>query len=180
MKAHCKDLISADALRHALAAWLSKCSLREGTDFDLLGDVNQLSGDWVLGFRGAPGIAARTVALCLRKLRIAKDVYEEFWGQNPNAGWCQIYVSSDKNNLQVATETQTKRFATTVGTFMKEKKQGEVKTFLEQLALPKYSHLQQGSNVLQTGGFPQRVRAVMPLATWPWVMVLVCREHDGW
>jgi len=126
VKAHCKDLISADALRNALAAWLSKCSLREGTDFDLLGDVNQLSGDWVLGFRGAPGIAARTVALCLRKLRIAKDVYEEFWGQNPNAGWCQIYVSSDKNNLQVATETQTKRFATTVGTFMKEKKQGEV------------------------------------------------------
>ena len=102
-------MVSKIAFAQATAEWLGKCGMRLEHDYDILGNASLLANDWVISFRGADGVAARRSALCLKKLKIARGVWEEFWAYTPLETWAQDFIGGDKSPKQVATEVATKR-----------------------------------------------------------------------
>ena len=115
IKVHSDDMITVQSCLNVLGPWLAKFGLRYQSHFQVVGDWDQPSFDFVVQFLGES--AARNCDNALRKQRKPDKSWEMFYACTPGETWTQLYLGPDKNNFQITKEGATRRMGAFIGAF---------------------------------------------------------------
>jgi len=115
IRVHSDDMITVQSCLNCLGPWLSKLGLRFQTHFQVTGDWDQPSFDFVVQFLG--DAAERNCDNALRKQRKPDKTWENFFAATPAETWTQLYLGPDKNNHQITKEVATRRMGAVIEAF---------------------------------------------------------------
>ena len=106
---HDQQLCTPQAIEKATEKWLKDAGFSFGSTAHLSGNGNSLASTWTIRFAGDELEGDRRARKAIQCLKHDDGTWEQLHVQLPNGQQARIYISPDKNDLQIKTEQSGKR-----------------------------------------------------------------------
>jgi hypothetical protein len=106
---HDHQLCTKDSMVAGISKWLDDGNFTLGEHVHLVGNGNSLASNWTLKFTGDEVEGDRRARKAIQCLKISATEWNQLYVRLPNGNQARIYISPDKNELQLKTEQSGKR-----------------------------------------------------------------------